>query len=112
MTKVFVPSVPTRYDPATDSRISSVDLRPAMVYGELTVLLPEFQSLSNENCPEVLEALRDAIQGVEEGDYLLSIGDPIVIASAISYICDQNGKANVLHWNRNSRSYQVIEVML
>lgn len=112
MPRVFIPAVPTRYDPIKDGRISSIDLRPAMHFGELTVLVPDIYPITNDNCGDTLAAIRAGLVGMSANDFVLAVGDPILIAAAIAYADDMNGVVKVLRWDRRIQNYHTIEVRL
>lgn len=109
MTKVYIPSVPTRYDPASSSRISAVDLNPATKFGELDILVPLD---GTRDIHEEIGIIRDGLSEIKRGDFIVAVGDPILIAAAIAYACDMLGEVRVLRWDRISKRYSVLEVVL
>lgn len=112
MPRIYTPSVPTRYDPATESRVSSVDLRPAMQFGDMIVMLPDPLQMNTDNCSKMLDALHGAIGNICPEDFIIAIGDPIIISAAIAYACEINGFVQVLRWDRQTHSYTNVVVVL
>lgn len=103
---VYVPSLPTRYDAATDSRVPTVDLNPALKYGELKVVAE-----SPLTDPEIGNAVGIAsTTRIRDGDYVLAVGDIIVTAALIARAVQLNGKASVLRWDKSASTYRITEV--
>ena len=108
MPKVFVASLPTRWDAATKKQVPSLDLNPAMEFGELVILSEGRKTILEMD--ETLEAVCDRAGEFKDGDYLLMIGDPIINAAFYSAIENLDGVAdiNCLRWVRKDRIYEVI----
>lgn len=112
MSKVYVPNIPTRYDPITEGRVSAINLEPATKFGELVQLVPSDTDLSNDGISNALDLLGETLKDYGPDDFVLSAGDPILIAAAICYASDAAGDVKVLRWDRNNRRYQLLEVIL
>jgi len=109
MAKVFIPNLPTRYDNVTQKRIPSIDLNPASVFGELQ---PIFEGKPS-NYDDAFDAIEDCIKGeMMPGDYILSVGDVILVAAAILYANEAFDCARVLRWDRQQHRYEKVEVKL
>lgn len=108
MSKVFVPSLPTRWDAATKKQVPSLDLNPAMEFGELVILSEGRKTILEMD--ETLEAVCDRAGEFSDGDHLLMIGDPIINAAFYSAIerLDRVADINCLRWVRKDRIYEVI----
>ena len=112
--KVYVPSLPTRFDKATGEQVPSLDLNPATAHGELTVITRGPQATGAE--------LDDAIQVVAEaaedynplaGDSVLMVGDPILNVTFIAaYARTFTDPVRVLRWDRSTHSYSVVSIDL
>lgn len=109
MSKVYVPSIPTKYDSATDSRIPSINLNPAAKYGQIISCLPMDCDAA---IPDQLAIIQEKISEIGPDDFIVAVGDPIAIAAAIAYSNDMIGMANVLRWDRIQKNYVNIEVIL
>lgn len=108
MPKVFIPSVPTRWDEATRGRVPSIDLNPAAQYGEL-------HTLSDGQGPfeDQLESVRlTAGEAIDKDDYILCVGDVVLTAAAIAIANAMNGVVNLLRWDREAKHYNVVTVEL
>lgn len=110
MRKVFIPSLPTRYDAATQSRVPSLDLNPAAQFGELVKMVEG--PVDKDSIQSAINAIAEAAQDIEPDDLVLCVGDFILAAACIAYACDRNGAVNVLRWDKNRRSYDILEVEL
>ena len=112
-TTVFIPHVPTRYDPLTDSRVPTLDLNPAATFGQLVRLTtPSAGPLTQDNLDVALNEIQHGISGIQPDDYVVAVGDPILVAAAIAYASDINGSVKVLRWDRHNHCYNCLEVPL
>lgn len=109
MRTVFIPSVPSRYDPLTGQRVPSVDLSKAESFGALK---PLTEMRSHYDFSESIEEVRDGMAHFRKGDAVVAVGDVILVAAAIAYACDMFGSVQVLRWDREQREYNPIEVEL
>jgi hypothetical protein len=90
---------------------SDKDISPAKRYGKLHVLL---------STKEVLRGYDGAIARLEQrleaerfspDDFLLCVGDPVIIGFAIHYALKlTGGSLNVLKWDRVDQEYQVVRL--
>jgi|AntRauTorcE11898_2_1112593.scaffolds.fasta_scaffold00643_7 hypothetical protein len=110
--KVFLPSVPTRYDPISSKRIPSIDLKPAMRYGELVQLVSLQAGFREDEIHEAIETLQEGLQNYTSEDYILCVGDPILMAAAITYATDLSQTVKVLRWDKVKREYDCAEITL
>lgn len=110
MRKVFIPSLPTRFDAATKERVPSLDLNPAAQYGELVKLVEG--PVDGDNINEAIDQVKTGINDCGIDDYILCVGDVVLTAAAIVVVCRWHGKANILRWDRVRRGYDVMEVNL
>lgn len=109
MTKVFLPSIPSRYDPLSGKRVPSVDLTKAQSFGDLVPLVPIDQELPTQ---AAIDVLAEGMAEFEENDYLVAIGDVALVAAAISYACDIWGQVNLLKWDRKRSEYYLETINL
>lgn len=82
----------------------------AQRFGELIFVCQYDYSLArNSRCNDVI---RDNIQTIlkdynHERDYLLLVGDPVLIGLVMSYALDM-GEVNILKWERSGKRYAAI----
>jgi len=111
MKKVFIPSLPTRYDAATDSRVPSLDLNPAAQFGELVNMSSD--PIRHGHFAIHIEEIQRMIEHeAEKDDLILCVGDVILTAAALSYFNKKHGKVNALRWDKKRRSYTIEEVVM
>jgi len=109
MAKVYIPAVPTRYDAVTKTRIPSLDLNQAEHFGQLVNLIQEPEGMSLE---EKLDYLDDACEQITEDDYILAVGDLVLLAATMLFVHDRLGKVKLLRWDRKKQEYYSMEVEL
>lgn len=74
-----------------------------MDYGPIRVLMPAGRTAC---LPDVLaHHLRDGLSCLKAGDYILPVGDPMLMGLAIAIALEMHGKINVLSYNRDSDAY-------
>lgn len=105
MSRVFAVQQPKRLNPRTGTLEDHVDLSPAEEHGEVTVLLPPgagpFKDLDN-----VVEDLRVGLEDFGPTDYLLLVGNPVLIGLATALAADQTeGNLQFLQWSGARREY-------
>ena len=108
--KVYVPNLPTRWDAATRSRVPSFDLNAAAAFGELVVLSEG--PLSSDNINDVIDDVQQRSEAIEPDDLVLMVGDVVVTAACLALACDNNKQVRVLRWEKNKRTYDIMEVSL
>jgi hypothetical protein len=85
------------------------DLAPAAQYGETEVLMPFAQSML-ATVPTV-RALKEKLRNFTDDDYLLPVGDPVLISTVAMIAAEQNGgRVKFLKWDKPTHSYVVIPV--
>lgn len=88
---------------------AKMDLSPAAVFGDLEVLLTHTQSLFAP-VPTVRK-LREKLEGFCDDDYLLPVGDPVLMCTVAMVAGEKNhGRVKFLKWDRIQRCYIVIQV--
>lgn len=100
--RVFIVCEPTHS--IAGERISSVDLTPAVSWGEPIILLQSNQSLLNSD--STVKILNEKLADFNDNDYLVPIGDPVLMC-AVSIIAAKNngGRVNFLKWDRRQKKY-------
>lgn len=109
--RVFVPHEPCRYDGVGKTLVPIYDLSHAATFGELVPLLDRGPLTLTQR--EVIDVLWDKLHDFTDDDFILCIGDPVVIASACMVASKLNGDfAKVLRYERSSKEYHPIEINL
>ncbi len=110
MPTVLIPHVHTKYDPISKQRVATIDLTEAQEYGELEVV--------TSGDVDIVDAIETLYRRIAEGefeptDYILAIGDPLLIAAALSYAAEKlGGSVAVLRWRRSAKHYETVEFEL
>ena len=109
--RIYIPHEPCRWDAAVQSCVPIYDLGPATKHGTLTPLLPRGPlTLSSR---EVVAKLREQLQDFTDDDFILCIGDPVIVASACMVAAQINGDyAKVLRYDRHNKEYRPVEINL
>ena len=72
---------------------------PAQKFGELILMLPPGDVVLS--AAPTVSRLKKKLKDFKDGDYILTMGDPIAIALAGAIASDiNNGKVNFLKWDR------------
>lgn len=107
---VFVPQEPSRWDAALQMHVPSVNLRPAMKYGTLKVLMPP--NISVMFASPTVQALKEKLAASTQDDFLVAVGDPTLIATCAGILLRKHGRMNLLKWDRRESQYALVEVVL
>ena len=98
--------------PGTSTGRPKFNIMGALKYGKLKVLLKENTQIVLSPGPIVFE-LRRLLKNYTSKDYLLLSGDPSVIGIAVAIVSDiNNGKFNLLKWDRQEKVYYPLEIDL
>lgn len=88
------------------------DLSDALSFGELDVLIPAKDQIALSAAPTVRRMLRKLSKFTDK-DYLVLSGDPVCIGIACAIAAtSNNGKFQVLKWDRLDQIYYPIQVNL
>lgn len=91
--------------------VAKFDLSPAQKFGDLQFLLGP--SASPFNPETVILQLHDQLQHYTDEDYLLMVGNPILIGWATSIAAHHNsGYVRCLQWSGTARGYTCVEAAL
>ena len=81
---------------------------PAQKYGELILCLPPGDVVLS--AAPTVSRLRKKLKDYKDGDYILTMGDPIAIALAGAIASDiNNGNVQFLKWDRQERVYYPVK---
>ena len=114
--KLFIEKESTVYVlqelPGTSIGRPKYNIIGAQKYGKLKVLLKENTQIIMSPGPIIFE-LRRLLKNYTSKDYLLLSGDPSVIGIAVAIVSDiNNGKFNLLKWDRQEQMYYPLEINL
>ena len=88
------------------------DLSPALKFGEIEVIATREFPIFSEGGEET-RRIREKLKHFSDNDYLLLVGDPIIIGIATHYASFYNrGKVKFLKWSPRSKDYQVVDSQL
>jgi hypothetical protein len=111
MSHVFVVQRQHKLVQATNELVPKFDLTPAEKYGELIFLLSP--TARPYNPQPVIDDLRRSLAGYTSDDYLLLIGNPVLIGLAMSVAARSgDGRVKLLQWSGKKQEYIPIEVDL
>ena len=82
---------------------STKDLSEARNFGKLRAVFENPRKPYDTQ--KLLSQARFTLQNFEDGDYLLMIGDPTLCAVALGVVLENNGKVNILSWDRRYFTY-------
>jgi hypothetical protein len=109
MSIVYVTQIPSRIE--NSAWIPTVDVSPAKIFGHLDVMLPSGMNYSDAS--SVVDQLRGKLKNFDpDSDYLLSLGDPVVVSVASALIGYEHDYFRLLKWDRQQRRYIPYEVKL
>ena len=105
---VYVVQDQTKKDHTTGEIVARFDLTPAKRYGELKFLL---RATAKPFSPlPILEELRRGLEDFGDEDYLLLIGNPVIMGMAAAIAADINGTVNFLQWSGKYKKYVIVKV--
>lgn len=112
MPRVFVVQKQHRWDERSQQFVPKFDLAPAEHYGELQFLLSP--TAAPFNLKPILADLHAGLADIRSEDYLLLIGNPVLIGVATAIALDNlscrgDGVLNLLQWSGKEKRYVVIE---
>lgn len=107
--KVYVVCEPTRVE--NGQQVKSMDITPAAKWGELVIVLQSSQSLIAP--VPTIRTINEVLAKFDDLDYLLPIGDPVLMCAVASIAARQNnGRIRFLKWDRRNMDYMVIQMDL
>lgn len=108
---VYAPQQPSKFDAQFQIWSPTVDLSPALRYGELRVMLPpNFGMMMGA---PAIDAIKERMRDFTAQDYLIAVGDPMLIAAAAGIAAlKTGGKLRMLKWDRHTKDYIVVEMRL
>lgn len=87
------------------------NILPAEKFGKIVVMLDQKATGTYIVPPETYTTLRKILRHFNDEDYLLLIGDPILIGIATAIALKENfGTANVLRWDKQEKKYVALTI--
>lgn len=102
MPKVFITQLPSRLEGG--SWVPTVDVTPAEEHGAIVFLVPP--GLNAPTMQGVVEQLRSKLAEFGPEDFLLPMGDPVLMATACAILGARLEMFHMLKWDRQSRRYR------
>lgn len=108
--RVFIPQLPSRYERGV-GWVPTVNIDPARSFGEIVVLMPPEAGRMQ---PDELRALLlRSLETITPNDWLLTTGDPVLMGITMVIAARQlNGLLRILRWDRQSRTYEPVEIQV
>jgi len=110
MSKVFVVQKQQRWDGAKGELVPKFDLKPAEQYGELVFLLSP--TANPWNAARMIAELRTKLATFTAEDYLLLIGNPVLMGLTVALAAERTGRLQLLQWSGKDGKYIRIECAL
>jgi hypothetical protein len=82
------------------------------MYGETSVLIPEalgYDPQSMFDIQPLVDMICDGMEESEEEDYIVAVGDPVLIAAAAACQVEKFGSVRMLRWDRQDQRYRIME---
>jgi hypothetical protein len=106
---VYAVQSPRRRDLQTRKMVPRYDLAPANIYGEVKELLSP--TTKPFNPAPIIDELYIKLENFSDDDYIICIGNPILLAIAVTVASDINdGKVKLLQWHGKKEEYIAVDV--
>lgn len=112
MSKIYVPQEPLRRDKETGRFYHSMDLKPALEYGdELVYLFTGSQPNPMLQPQPTVQTLKHGLRNYCDDDYIIMIGDP-TLSALVAMLASHynNGVVNFLKWDNRMFKYLKVRV--
>lgn len=111
MAVVYVVQKQMRWDDRKRGLVPRFNMEPARQYGDLCYLLPS--EAEPHNPEEVVDQLFKRLKDMTPDDYLLLVGNPVLIGLAAAVASEHTeGKLNFLQWNAREKRYLAVRARL
>ncbi len=107
MPKVYLPQMPSRYDAKLRCWIPTINIEPAKQFGDVEVVMPP--DAGRLGTDAMADAVMEAMQHFKEEDYLVGVGDPVIISLCAIAAADNVERIKFLRWDRMSGTYATME---
>ena len=112
MSRVFAVHQPTGRDRATGAIKPTMDLTPALEYGELRFILREWENPFSDIGATLTEVRRVLGSEMRAGDWLLLVGNPVLIGLVAVVAAELFDDFRVLQWDRTVHQYLPVVTQL
>jgi len=109
--RVFITQVPSRRDHNSNMWLPTVNISPAEEHGEVVQLLPPGAQFfaASETTRLIKQRLHEL--DYQQGDFLLPMGNPIIMAVASAVAARRsNGCLKILVWDKHQSRYIAYEL--
>ena len=90
----------------------NINILSASDFGYLVICLPNRDQAILSTAPYV-QKMQKNLQDFRKEDYLLAVGDPVIIGISTAAVCDiTNGQFNMLKWDRENQCYYNVKINL
>lgn len=103
--KVYVTQIPSRMEGG--AWVPKVDITPARKFGAIEIMMPAGYFYVDERS---FGKLNVALADFKTGDFLLPMGDPVLMTVAAAILGSRREPFNVLKWDRKSSEYYVYQI--
>lgn len=108
---VYAPQQPSKFDSQFQVWTPTADLSPAHKFGELRVMLPP--NFGMVTGAPLIQAIKERMANFTPNDYLLAVGDPVLIAAAAGIaVLKTGGRLRMLKWDRHTKDYIIVDLHL
>ncbi len=111
-TRVFAVHQPTGRDRETGAIKPTMDLSPAREYGELRFVLREWENPFVDLDATAAEVRRVLEGEMQPGDWLLLVGNPVLIGVVAAVAAQLQGELRMLQWDRAAHRYLPVTAQL
>lgn len=106
---VYAVQSPRRRDPTTGTMVPKYDLGPAEEHGQLEELLSPTAKPFNPK--PIIEELYVKLENFSDDDFIICIGNPILLSLAVSIAADINrGRVRLLQWHGHKNRYIPVDI--
>jgi hypothetical protein len=110
--KVYIVQEKRKWDPHTE-QATAIDVSKAERHGEVVYLLPTEASPFNVDSEGLVEQIRGGLEGyVPDRDYILPLGNPILIGLVVALASEEGDRLRFLQWVGAHQSYVPVVVDL
>jgi len=115
MPAVYVTHLPQRliWDEAFSKQhwAPTVDLAPATAFGELKIMLPHDAAFKAHPEERLIKSLKEALLQFKGEDFLLPLGDPIIMSAAAAILGARREPFQMLKWDRVLKRYSAHSIV-
>jgi hypothetical protein len=108
--RVYVTQVPMRRDHGTGALVPAFNINTASEHGEVVVMLPSQAAFSIAPNDLIKELTRHLEEYDPDRDFILPLGDFIIISAAFGFLGRTFGRWNLLTWDRQLGRYLTTKI--